>query len=226
MAKLAERCRLAATALVEQHHSPFGRVEEICPTRIERPARAAVQDHHRRPGLIAVTAPVDRMAVADFEHAVPESAACRALIVFPVFHVPACGPKPRIRGRAFKQRSEIDPATPYLSIPGKAPQIQSWRAAPYWELRHRDGTAHSGSRKGSATSVCRAFRCLEHELDARSQSANTLPGFSIPCGSRVCLMARMVASSAGLRDTGKKARLRVPMPCSAETEPWWGASKA
>jgi hypothetical protein len=58
------RTRAAAAALIEQRHAPFGRIEEPPHGRIDRAARAAVQDHAGLAPRIAAFLVVDLVRTA------------------------------------------------------------------------------------------------------------------------------------------------------------------
>src|SRR5262249_6600487 len=49
---------------------------------------------------------------------------------------------------------------------------------------------------------------------------STLPGLRMPLGSSACLSVRIRSSATGSFTGGRRSRLRRPMPCSAEIDPW------
>ncbi len=54
---------------------------------------------------------------------------------------------------------------------------------------------------------------------AGAQGQSTRPGFSRPCGSSACLIARIICSATGDLRCASSSRLSAPTPCSAEIEP-------
>ena len=64
--------------------------------------------------------------------------------------------------------------------------------------------------------VIEIIHCCE---DSRFQ-ANTRPGLRMPRGSRLVFRLRIRLISRSSRLKGRKGRFMMPMPCSAETEPF------
>ena len=50
--------------------------------------------------------------------------------------------------------------------------------------------------------------------------STTRPGLSIPVGSSACFIDFISAISLGFRDTSRYGRFSIPIPCSAEIDPW------
>ena len=56
-------------------------------------------------------------------------------------------------------------------------------------------------------------------LGLNFQTRSTRPGFIKLCGSKACLMARIMPSATGDLCCSSLSALRLPTPCSAEIEP-------